>query len=1575
MTKKRSLLFVLCILSATISAARPVVFLHGYNADSSVWSNMIKLLKSDAGYSASDLHAFSYYNSSFGNSKNTPIMTVAQGVAREITDIYYDSGMQKVDLVTHSMGGLVVRAMLAYDLIDKQCLGRFITLGTPHYGQNLEGSNTADIAGKQADQMKYGSRFLWDLAEAWHFNGKTLPETLCIAGVYETENNSKWDGLVHVWSAALGNAPCRYVKKCHSPILSESTSTGTFWGALIGGLLTGGLGGIIAGGLIGGTAGKADATDVLYQCSNGTSDDVYTLVKWYLLCGYAYPQSSLSYSSPASMITSTGGLFYQITDAYGYPAEYKTSTTKLITGFWNQTEYESVTPSFRDHGANNTESQPYGIEFIYGTMPTGSYQLTGAASQTTPAFKKSNISVTGGRVTVLRIRSEVNLTFNANGGSFYSYWGTDWGTDWGTYAAGMYSTFPTPYRTGYSSYGWTNSVGNYIYSYDYAPETDMTLYASWYANRYFVTFDQGPDTGYGVYATYDSPMPYISEPSIRVPTRDGYLFGGYFSERDGKGTQYYSASGTSTHTYDLAYGTTLFAKWTKWETAADINSAGSGIKLTWDAMPSASTYTVWRSTTDLRENASKITTIASTSRSYMDSSASPGKRYWYWIEAKDSSGSSILFGSAIAAIRHLSVAGNVTAQCGASTNSILVTWSAVQGVSYYQICRENSCCSFEEGVSPVIATTTQTSYLDTDVAPGFEYSYWIVTKTADDTSASEQVNGFTRYPVPVISNMQSFNDRYGDESLHHVLVSWDTFPLNEQACVLPAYRLYRADSPDGELTLVRHIDPEEYFDLLFDYDGDDEWGPDTGGDTGWYDGWYDDEDEGEEWDDVELELEVTDTVDGKIISFTVWDNENKNPATTCRYYLEAVPEFFDPETESYDEDMEIYRMMESGLSEPASVFIHPTTAELPALLDADLRRKGYEFEAISLSGPVSAVFEDGEITAVRLNSYPGSTGSDWGNGARSEISFTTSGNGRLVWNRNVDGTAPLQLYLDGERLKDLYDTGSDWDRMTNNITDGASHVWTFRFEKDEDFEYGDSGDEDLWDEEDPIDSDDPHNCALLRVASWQPIPAVTFSAGEHGTIQGTESQLWIPGEIEPPEIIAASGYRVAGWDSTWDAVTTNITVTAQYIKTWNVVFVPGTYGTITSGNRKQTVDEGNDAIPPVIEEKPNWRLVGWDKAYTNITSGRIIRAQYVATRNVTFDLGENGELVIGETNQIVDVGGNAIPPDIEAKKGYRFTGWDTSFENITEHTTVTAQYVKTWNVVFVPGTYGTIVSGDRKQTVDEGCDAIPPVIEPKANWRLVGWENSYTNITSGRIIRAVYRQTVSVRFDCGENASLPDSQNLEEGIGTYDVGYAFGTLPAASHPDYRFAGWETQSGALVTESTLANTGDTVLRAIWVQRGADGSADPIPAADLIPVSQIADRRTADTPVAVPFAWLREKVAVASSIVADTASAAPRYYLRQDFEQAAMSQTGKRDFAGRQLRVWQDYLAGTDPNNPADQFTITALTTDGNGLRIRWYPDLGADRRYVIYGKRTLSDPEWTTPTNSTHRFFQIEVKLP
>ncbi len=155
-----------------------------------------------------------------------------------------------------------------------------------------------------------------------------------------------------------------------------------------------------------------------------------------------------------------------------------------------------------------------------------------------------------------------SISFDANGGT-----GTMMADLVMTYDTGKNLSINGFVRTGYTFAGWaTSASGNMVYA-DGASVNNLAatqgaivmLYAKWTANTYMVTLDsQGGSGGTAsVTATYGAAMP-----SVTPPTRSGYTFGGYYSETDGNGTQYYTSSGTSTRTWDKTRATTLYAKWT-----------------------------------------------------------------------------------------------------------------------------------------------------------------------------------------------------------------------------------------------------------------------------------------------------------------------------------------------------------------------------------------------------------------------------------------------------------------------------------------------------------------------------------------------------------------------------------------------------------------------------------------------------------------------------------------------------------------------------------------------------------------------------------------------------------------------------------------------------------------------------------------------------------------------------------------------------------------------------------------------------------------------------------------------------
>lgn len=104
-----------------------------------------------------------------------------------------------------------------------------------------------------------------------------------------------------------------------------------------------------------------------------------------------------------------------------------------------------------------------------------------------------------------------------------------------------------PTRTGYTFNYWTRNNNIYRAGRTYTFQgseggEEYTLDAVWVPNVYVVTLNkQGGSGGTdSVEATYGEPLD-----TIEVPTKSGYIFNGYYKYKEGSGTQYYVADGTS----------------------------------------------------------------------------------------------------------------------------------------------------------------------------------------------------------------------------------------------------------------------------------------------------------------------------------------------------------------------------------------------------------------------------------------------------------------------------------------------------------------------------------------------------------------------------------------------------------------------------------------------------------------------------------------------------------------------------------------------------------------------------------------------------------------------------------------------------------------------------------------------------------------------------------------------------------------------------------------------------------------------------------------------------------------------
>ena len=279
-----------------------------------------------------------------------------------------------------------------------------------------------------------------------------------------------------------------------------------------------------------------------------------------------------------------------ITATYGSPMPViilPTRTGYTFNGYWTgkttqSTQYYDETgTSIKnwDKAGNTTilyalwtanTNTPYVVkhykEQLDGTYPaeaddTDNYTGTTAASVTpavksyegftAPSTQTVSIAADGSTVvTYLYTRNSYKLTWNLAGGTI-----TTEGTEAGDVKYEAPITAPTVAKSGYDFSSWLPEVPATM------PAANVTCTAQWTANTYTITFDQQEATTLGittVEATYGSALPSIAE---NLPSKTGYDFGGYYTEPNGNGTQYYHGTGNGARHWDIASETTLYAYW------------------------------------------------------------------------------------------------------------------------------------------------------------------------------------------------------------------------------------------------------------------------------------------------------------------------------------------------------------------------------------------------------------------------------------------------------------------------------------------------------------------------------------------------------------------------------------------------------------------------------------------------------------------------------------------------------------------------------------------------------------------------------------------------------------------------------------------------------------------------------------------------------------------------------------------------------------------------------------------------------------------------------------------------------
>lgn len=188
---------------AAAAPGTPVVFVHGYSGSASNWNTATALFRA-GGYSSSELFAYEY--NSYGDN-----VTNARGLASYVSQVRSRTGAARVDIVNHSMGGLVTQWYVK-QLGGAQYVDHVASLAGANHGTTSAG---ACLAFTTCQQMYPGSSFIRTLSA-----GDETPGPTRYATWY-----SPCDGIILPYSSTtLSGATNNYVAcETHLGFLSDTS--------------------------------------------------------------------------------------------------------------------------------------------------------------------------------------------------------------------------------------------------------------------------------------------------------------------------------------------------------------------------------------------------------------------------------------------------------------------------------------------------------------------------------------------------------------------------------------------------------------------------------------------------------------------------------------------------------------------------------------------------------------------------------------------------------------------------------------------------------------------------------------------------------------------------------------------------------------------------------------------------------------------------------------------------------------------------------------------------------------------------------------------------------------------------------------------------------------------------------------------------------------------------------------------------------------------------------------------------------------------------------------------------------
>ncbi len=228
---------------------------------------------------------------------------------------------------------------------------------------------------------------------------------------------------------------------------------------------------------------------------------------------------------------------------------------------WEANEY---TISFDGNGG--TTPQPVTAKFgadLSANVPTHPTRTGYTFAGWSPNFP-STMPASDQTLTATWTPNPVTISFDTQGGTLLP--------DIESVAGASIEFTAEPTKSGYNFAGWDPTFPNNL------PPTDQTYVAVWSPKVYALSLDHQDDlnTRTELAVTFAG-----SVPAITPPTREGYLFSGYFSQPNGQGIPWFDANGNPTsekNTWEETSDVLVYAHWTPRVSTISFSTSADGVQ-------------------------------------------------------------------------------------------------------------------------------------------------------------------------------------------------------------------------------------------------------------------------------------------------------------------------------------------------------------------------------------------------------------------------------------------------------------------------------------------------------------------------------------------------------------------------------------------------------------------------------------------------------------------------------------------------------------------------------------------------------------------------------------------------------------------------------------------------------------------------------------------------------------------------------------------------------------------------------------------------------------------------------------